>query len=516
MKKKVVFSLLLVLVLAFGIISCDRSASVGQAGGEVIRIGLDVDAAGPIDPRVSRNTTQMRVIEQIFDGLIDLDENLQPIPVLAERWENPDPLTWIFHLRRGVRFHNGAEFTSRDVKKTYEDIMDPAFNYQLRASFLAISNINADDPYVVIFQLSEPFAPLLPHMTIGIVPWDAAEPEVFGNAPVGTGPYVFREWIRNSRIVVDTNPNYFWGPPATRTIEFYIIPDNSTRVAALEAGDVDIIHSPLSPSDINRLRTNRNFNIFETPGLGVTFLNFNWNSGLITDPIIRRGLSHLIDKETISRDIYMGMDIPAISTLLPVSWAFDPNTINYEFNPSMADAAFREAGFTRGADGFYARGGQRLSITVATHTEDPNRVQTVEFLQNVFTNNGVDTEVVTMEWPSFDAYISSGRYEIALVGLVNIIDPDRYLHSRFHTTGGANYGGHGTPRLDQLINDARRVSDLNERARFYHEAANIISGEVMHNVLLYQRYVAISNVSIQGFAPQATGSFRSLPRTTIR
>jgi len=517
--KKSIFGLTLVLALVLAA-SCNRGTPTATTTGaqtyrDVLRIGLDVDA-GTIDPRVSRATTTVRVIEQVYDSLIDLDDNLQPQPCLAESWENPDPLTWIFHLRRGVKFHNGADFTSLDVKKTYEDIINPEIASTARATFSVIQNINADDPYTVIFNLREPYAPLLPQLNIGIVPKDAGHPDTFGLNPIDTGPYIFKEWLRNSRIVVEANPNHFNGPPKTRTIEFYVIPDNSTRVAALEAGDVDIIHSPLSPSDVNRMKANSAFTVFETPGLGVTFLNFNWGSTFLGDQKVRQAISHLLDKTVISRDIYMNMDVPGVSTLLPSSWAYTDSTPNYAYDPARAAAVFAEAGWTRGSDGYYTKGGRRLQITLSTHTEDPNRIQVVEYLQNVHMQNGIYTDVSTVEWPTFDANVVAGRFDICLIGLVGITDPDRYLYTRFHTRGSANYSQHGTPRLDTLLVEARQVGVISERARLYREAAAIINEEVMHNILLYQKYIAIYNNNVEGFQPMAAGYFRCLPNVTVR
>jgi len=488
--------------------------AVGGGYRDIIRIGIDVDI-NMLDPRLSTGTGNQRVIEAIFDGLLDLDNNLNPVPVLATSWENPDELTWVFHLREGVQFSNGQPFTALDVQHTFMSIIDPDFASPARGLFNWIDTIDIIDDHTVQFNLLFPFAPILSNMDRGIVPHNSEEMDDFGMNPVGTGPYMLTDLSRGNRALVEANP-LFWGDaPRTRQIEYNIIPDNTTRTAALETGDIDLIHSPLSPHDIERLRDDARFNVIEMPGLAKTFLNFNQAADSISDVRVRQALAHMIDRDTIANAIYRGMDAPAASGLLPGTWAYSSEVQNFPFDPERGQEILVEAGFEMGSDGVFARNGQRLVVQLSTHTEDPNRIQAIEFIQNVMIANGIDAQVTTAEWATFFATVAGGTYEIALLGLTNVVDPDRYFYLRFRTGAPNNEGSFSNARLDELVDEARRVANPAERAVLYHEAAQIVNDYVAHHVLLHQGYIAMHTINMQGFVPNSRGSFRGIQNVVI-
>jgi len=481
----------------------------------VLKVGLDVDV-GIMDPRLARETSTARINEMIYDGLIDLDANQSPVPCLATSWENPEPTVWIFHLREGVVFSNGQEFGAEDVKHTYETIMDENFQSPSRSAFTSVESVEAVDNLTVKFTLKQPYAPMLVDMTRGIVPRNSEEMTDFGQNPIGTGPYVVTEVSKNNRVIVQANPTY-WGEAAkTATIEFYIIPDNTTRVAALEAGDIDLIHSPLTPQDITRMKGNDKFVVLETPSLALTYLDYNITKGALADVRVRQAIAYLTDKETIARDIYKGMDTPAGSILLPTSWAFTDTIKGYSFDPAKAKALLEEAGYAMNSDGFYYKDGQKLVIQLMTHTEDPNRIQAIEFIQNTLQMNGVDAEVSTYEWATFVVNVQQQKdFEIALMGLVSITDPDKYIYLRFRSGAANNDCGLADPELDAYVDEARSTSDIARRTELYQKAAQIVNDNVAHDVLLYQGYIVIHSNKLSGFTPMPTSSWRGLEKVTI-
>ena len=482
---------------------------------DIIRVGLDVDI-NMLDPRLSTGTGNQRVIEQLFDGLIDLDINLNPVPVLATSWENPDELTWIFHLREGVQFSNGQPFGAEDVKFTFLSIIDPDFAAPIRGLFNWIESIDIIDDYTVQFNLLFPFAPILSVMDRGIVPRNADEMDDFGMNPVGTGAYRLVNLTRNVSALVEANPLYWREQPATESIEFFIIPDNTTRVAALEAGDIDLVHSPLSPMDIARLRDDNRFVVEEMSGRALTFLNFNQQAEVLREREVRQAIAHMIDRDTIANHIYRGMDAPASSGLLPGTWSWSADVQNFPFDPARGQEILEEAGFTMGGDGFFQRDGQTLTVNLSTHTEDPNRIQAIEFIQSTLMAHGIDARVSTAEWATFFATVAGGTYEIALLGLTNIVDPDRYFYLRFRTGAANNEGGFSNAQLDAYVDEARRVSDTARRAELYQRAAQIVNDEVAHHVLLHQGYIVMHTVDLLDFDPMPTGSFRNLRFVSVR
>ncbi|MBX6722418.1 MAG: ABC transporter substrate-binding protein, partial [Dactylosporangium sp.] len=245
----------------------------GAAEGSTMRIGLDVDA-GTLDPRLAQDTSAYRVDNLIFDGLVQLDKDLAPQPDLAESWENPDPTTWIFHLRDGVKFQDGTDVTSEDVVYTYTTILDPDFKAPYRSLYTPIASVEAVDGRTVKFTLSQPYAPLLSYLDMGIVPKHIAENDAsdFASHPVGSGPYVFKRWDKTNEIVLEANPDFWGGKPKIETLEFKVVPDNTARAQALEAGDLDLIQSPLSPQDLQRLAGEPQFKTVQMTGAGFTYI----------------------------------------------------------------------------------------------------------------------------------------------------------------------------------------------------------------------------------------------------
>ena len=509
------FPALFVVVL----LALSSAIPVGAApAGTVLRIGIDVDA-GTLDPRLANDTTARRVIEQVFDGLVELDPELRVRGALAESWTQVSPTVWVFKLRRNVRFHDGAPLTAGDVVFTYTTILDPALRAPLRGLYTPITKVEAVDDGTVRFTLSAPYAPLLKYADMGIVSKGAVERlgAEFAAKPVGTGAFKFVSWQRNSRITLEANPEYWKGRPKLGQVVFNIIPDNTTRAAALESGDVDLIHSPLSPQDVARLKNAQRVRVVETTGLGITYLNMNMVDPVMRDVRIRRAIAHLIPQQTIVKQIYREMDRPATSVLLPAwSGVFTDQIAQPGHDITKAKALLAEAGWTdSNRDGVLDKGGQRLAISVRTHSEDPNRIQVVELLVSILRSSGIDARVEITEFPGLLQALLSGNYQVVLVGWLGLVDPDRGMYNQFHSKGTQNWEKYTNPRVDALLDEGRQKADPAERARVYREVARIVAADLPYFVLTYQGYIVGVNRRVEGFTPIPSGSFRSLWTTSV-
>ncbi|MDR1961687.1 MAG: ABC transporter substrate-binding protein [Gracilibacteraceae bacterium] len=521
MKKVWILCLAGILMLAA---ACGTAATGGgePAGGgtapaaeQVLRFGLDVEPE-TLDPRHSRDVSALRVHELCADGLIQLNEKLEAKPSLAESWENPDELTWIFYLRQGVKFHDGSDLTAEDVKYTYDTIRDPDFGAVYAANYSSIQEVIALDEYTVQFTLSEPYSPILSNnMELSIVPAEADSIPDFANKPIGTGPFKMVEWVKNEKITLEANPDYWEGAPALQRVEFYTIPSNDTRVSALESGDVDFVHTPLTPQDVSRIKGDSRFQVDEMTGLGITFAAFNHASPVLADKQTRVGLSHFLDKEIMASELSQGLELPGQSVLVPNTW-FYSDVPGFPFDPEKGKSLLAEAGWTdTDGDGLLDRDGQKLTVRISTYTQDDLKMQYVEYMQNLFSQGGIDAQVVTNEWPTFIADVQSGDYDIAVFGMLNLFDPDKYMYNYLRSTAGSNWGGFSSKEFDALVEEARTVSDEAQRRDLYARAAAINNEEVMHNVLVYQGYVAMYSSKIQGYVPHARGSIRSFKNVSI-
>ncbi|MBO6602116.1 ABC transporter substrate-binding protein [Rhodophyticola sp.] len=480
---------------------------------ESLVIGADVDA-GTLDPRLARDTTAYRVANLISAGLVHMTPSLEAVPDLAESWESPSPTTVVFTLRDGLTFSDGSPLTAEDVAYTFETITDPDFNSPARGLFTPIESIDVVDDLTVRFNLSTPYAPLLSYLDIGIVPSDYAENGGdMALEPIGAGPMVLQSWTRGSEIVLAASDSYWAGAPEVGELTLQVVGDNSARAQAFEAGDLDVIQSPLSPNDIQRYAADESVGSEIMAGLGVTYLNFNTADPLLADPQMRQALAMLVDQDTIVNQIYQGVDQVASSVILPSSWAFDAEVRQPTFDMAGAVAMLAELGWTDSdGDGLLDRDGETLSIELSTHSEDPNRVQSVEYLQAVFQSAGIDTNVRITDWPSFSTgYVQQSEHQIALLGWLRITDPDRMLFSQLTTGGGLNWGGYSNARVDELLLTGRTALDQDARAAAYREAAQIIAEELPYYIISYQGYQLFydpETVSVVETSPR--GGFRGL------
>ncbi|GAA0615423.1 ABC transporter substrate-binding protein [Paenochrobactrum glaciei] len=460
-----------------------------SAAGKLV-VGTDIDA-GTLDPRQSRDSTAYRVADLLYAGLVHITPSLEAVPDLAESWETPDSQTFIFKLRPDLKFSDGSPLTAEDVVFTYTTLIDPNFGAPQRALFQPVEKIEALDERTVKFSLSAPYAPLLSYLDMGIVSKKAAEAgQDMALKPLGAGPMKLTNWNRGSDIVMETNPTYWRGAPEIDQVTLKIIGDNSARAQAFEAGDLDVIQSPLSPQDVTRLAADDRFEKVISAGLGITYLHFNTSDPLLADPKMRQAFSKLVDQATIVNDIYQGVDQIATSMILPSSWAFSPDIKQPEFDVEGAIALFNELGWkdTNG-DGILDKDGKPLTITIATHSEDPNRVQALEFLQAVFQQAGVETKAQISDWPSFSTnYVQQGKHQIALLGWLSIVDPDRLMYAQLITDGPNNWAKYSNAELDTLLKKGRSELDQESRKQAYQQAATLLSTELPYYVISYQGY----------------------------
>ena len=208
------------------------------------------------------------------------------------------------------------------------------------------------------------------------------------------------------------------------------------------------------------------------------------------------------------------MDQAATSILLPGSWAYSPNVRQPSYNPAKARELLQEDGFAM-QDGVWTKDGRPLAIWLRTHSEDPNRVQTVEFLQNVWQQNGIRVKVSTDEWPTFSADVYASKTQVALLGWLSIVDPDRLMYNQFLTNGAQNWEKYSNQTVDALLQRGRFTLARSVRAKIYQQAAQIIADEQPYDVLLYQGYVVVHSVQLRGFVPSPGGSLKSLDAVTV-
>ena len=245
-------------------------------------------------------------------------------------------------------------------------------------------------------------------------------------------------------------------------------------------------------------------------GIGITYLNINTADPMLADPAMRRALTMVVDQQTILNSIYEGIDKPATSILLPSSWAYSATIKQPSFDLAGARKAFADMGWRPGPDGILVKDGKRLSLNLWTHSEDPNRIQTIEFLQQQYKSVGVETVLKVQDFPAFSGAVQQSQHQLALLGWLNIVDPDRLMYGQFHSTGPLNWEKYKNPDLDKLLDAGRSALKLDDRKTAYQQAAEIIARDVPYYVMSYQGYQVFYSKALPAYEVNPRGYLRSV------
>ncbi len=277
-----------------------------------------------LDPRVGIDAQSERIGELLFDALLTRDEHLNVAPGLAERWEIPDPLTYVFQLHHGVTFHDGRPLTSRDVKWTFDSLLQGKIRSTKSAAYRFVDHIDAPDDFTVVFHLKEPNATLLWNLSegaIGIVP-DGSLEEIT-RKPIGSGPFKFVSAEQDKEVVVERNDNY-WGTKARLArVRFIVVPDATTRALELRKGSADAAINAFTSDTIVALQREPTLQVERAPGTVLSYLAFNLRDPTLRDVRVRQAIAYAIDRGPLLQYIWRGFAQPALSVLPPQSWAYD-------------------------------------------------------------------------------------------------------------------------------------------------------------------------------------------------
>lgn len=484
------------------------------SGEQRITYALDFEPSG-IDPHVNQSINAHRVIANVFDPLVYRDASGRFHPGLAESWEvAPDAKTFVFHLRTGVRFHDGTAFDARSVVYSFDRIRDPATRSQLAVSLLGpIAWYEAADDRTLRVRFTMAYPAFLDALSYAwLAPVSPAAVERygadFGRHLVGTGPFRLAEWVAQDHIRLERNPDYAWapdhfgrqGPPTLESVTFTFVPDWSTRSAILETGEADISSDALA-SDIARLRDNEDLQVVVTPMAGVPqSYALNTARQPLNDRRVRLALLKSVDRETIIRTLHAGAFEPAVGPLTRTTTAFASAPVRGDssFDPEGARRLLDEAGWKPGPDGVRQKDGQslRLEWLSMTINRDPEQA---ELLQGLLRDFGIDLSITTVPtYPSLIAAIRADAYHIIPTFWLSS-DPG-VLAQIFHSSaiGSNNWSKAQIPALDRLLERAGAEPDAAKRAALYAEAQRSIMDEVLIIPVWDTANVLVARSSVSG------------------
>jgi peptide/nickel transport system substrate-binding protein len=478
-----------------------------------------------LDPRIGTDAQSQRLHSLIFSGLLQRDAQMNPVGDLAERWETPDPLTYIFHLRHGVRFHDGRALTAADVKFTFDTILSGAVKTPKRGAFRMVASVEARDDLTIVFHLKEPFASFLWNLvrpSVGIVPANAGTN--FAQHPIGTGPFKFVSAQQDEEVILERNPDYFAERAHIERVRFRIVPDATVRALELRKGAADIALNSLSPDMVPALArpgaSGSGLAVTEQPGTTLVYLAFNFDDPLLARSEVRQALAYATDRPQLITYLMRGQARLADGLLPPNHWAFAPDTRHYNFDPARAEQLLDQAGFPRRPNDAGPAGvNMRLQLTLKTSTDELSRLLGVA-LQDQWRRVGVDLQVRSMEFATLSSDIVRGSFQIFTlrwIGANN--DPDIFeyvFHSRKIPPEGANRGRYRNPQLDALLDQARVEMDREKRIAILADAQKIISADLPYLTLWYLDNVCVHRQRVTGIQLTPSGDYDFLTGIVLK
>lgn len=461
-----------------------------------------------LDPRIGTDGISEHIDELLFDGLVARDTSFRFTPALAQSWEQPDPLTLIFHLRPGVRFQDGRLLTARDVAWTINSMLTGAVISPKAASYASVRSVEARDAQTVVFHLKHEDNFLLTNLStgaIGIVPEGSGRD--FWRHPVGTGPFRFVSQQIDQDVVIERNPLSWSVVPKLDRVRFAVVPDAITQSLELEKGSADVAVNSLPMDALPVLASRPNIQIEDAPGTQIQYINFNLLDPILRDVRVRRAIACAIDRDLIIRTLLRGHARPAVSLLPPQHWAFTSDVDHYDYDPARANRLLNEAGYPRRADGI------RFHLTMKTSTDQGTRLLAA-VLQQQLAAVGIALDLRSYEFATFYADVTRGAfqmYSLRWIGGNEQPDIFSYVFSTANfSPKGANRSHYSNPQLDALLADASVSPDTSRRRADYVEAQKILARDLPSINLWYQDTVVVHQRRLLNVVPSPSGSYTFL------
>jgi peptide/nickel transport system substrate-binding protein len=492
------------LWLPFFLASCTTQTT---AAPDVITIALDQPPTN-LDPRIGVDASSERFCQIIFSSLVRKDEHSGIQPDLATSWDNPDPKTYVFHLRQGVQFHDGRPLTSKDVVFTFQSILDRSVQTPKLGTYDRIESVEAPDPHTVVFRLKDIFAPFLWNLdagAIGIIP-DGSGPD-FNRHPVGTGPFVFDHYTHDQEVVLRRNENYFERKADAPILKFKIIPEAVVAALELRKGSVDIALNVLTPDMDDTVKKDNNLNVLQAEGTNYQYIAFNLTDPVFSDIHVRQAIAYAIDTNSIIKYLWRAEARPATGVLPPENWAYEPKVKTYPHDVQRARQLLKESGH------------ESLSFTYRTTNDDISRLMASAFQQQL-REAGITMDIRSTESATFFADIVAGNFQMYSARWVGgTDDPDFFnlvFHSRMMPMKGANRGHYSNARVDALIEFSRRNLDMEKRKEAYQEIQRIVAEDLPYVSLFYRDNVCVYNKRIEGVKIYPDANWTYLTSVRIR
>lgn len=486
------------------------------AYGDIIVRG-DIGDASNLIPILASDSASHSIAGLIYNGLVKYDKDMNIVGDLAESWDiSDDGLVITFHLRKGVKWHDGKPFTAKDVLYTYQVTVDPKTPTAYAGDFLKVKKAEVLDDYTFRVTYDKPFAPSLISWSSAILPRHLLEGQDITKSslarhPVGTGPYLFKEWLAGQKIVLVSNADYFEGRPYVDGHVTRIIPDMATMFLELRARNIDMMG--LTPLQYTRQTENnlfrQSFDKYRYLAFAYTYLGYNLKHPFFADKRVRQAISYAINKEEIISGVLLGLGKPATGPYKPGTWAYNENVKTYSYNPQKARELLRAAGWTKtNNDGFLEKDGRPFTFELITNQGNETRQKCAEIIQRQLKEVGIDVKIRILEWAAFiNDFINKRRFEAVILGWTIPLDPDAYdvWHSSKTAPEELNFISYKNPEVDALLEKARSTFDQKLRKKYYDRFQEILVEDQPYTFLYVPDELVIISKRFRGIEPAPIG-----------
>jgi len=461
MKKLLIATIILSLIVVPFMTGCSNDAAEDTTEEKVITIAQTRDVTA-LDYALVAQTETQNISNNIFDTLVRLDTEGNYEAWLAESWDNPDDNTWVFHLREGIEFTNGEPVNAEAVKYSLERILDPDVQSPQAWRLSLVSEIIVEDEYTVVIKTSEPYAALINIMTLMfIVPPNAVEEmgnEMFGQEPIGSGPFIFEEYSPGERVVLVANKDYWKGAPKIDKVIFRPISEASTRVASLETGELDII-TAVPPNRLQELKDNEETEVTANTGI-MLYLGLDTFNPPLDNVKVRQALNYAVDVDSIVKNILLDTAKPMAGPVFEVTKGFDSNIKPYPHDVEKAKELLKEAGYE---DGF----AMKLATPPQGVEGTTNTLEVAQAIAAQLGEVGIEVELdITDPATQFERYRNK-EFQSYLFTWDTQVEPDRYLYSLFNSDARGYY--YKNVEIDELLVEGRQTMDQAKREEIYKD-----------------------------------------------
>jgi peptide/nickel transport system substrate-binding protein len=467
-----------------------------------------------LDPRIGTDAQSERIGELIFEGLVRRDENFELKPRLAESWEIPDPLTYIFHLRHDVRFHDGQAMTSADVKWTLDSLLNGKLRSAKASAYRYVDRVEAPDAFTVVIHLKEPFAALLWNLSdgaLGVVPKGSGEE--LARHPIGTGPFRFVSEAPDREVVIERNEQYWGRRAGLARVRFNVVPDATTRALELRKGSADAEINALPGDMVPALARQPQLVVQRAPGTSYQYLALNLRDPILKNVLVRQALAYAIDRKPLIHYLWRDMARPANSVLPPQHWAYDAKAENYSYDPAKARELLDAAGYHADASGV------RFHLVMKTSTDETTRLLCA-VLQQQLREVGIALDIRSYEFATFYADVVKGAFQMYSLRWVGGSNQDPDVFENVFDTASfapkrANRGYYSNPEVDRLIAAGRRSVDEKERAAAYRQIQEILSHDLPYVHLWWADNVLVHTRRLEDVQLSPAGNYDFLRDATL-